>query len=76
MHVDDDLISNISKEYGLLQEDVILWHHNLRWNSKNESISMTELLKPIQFLKQLDMIPEMSREVMEVLLMKNERLKI
>ncbi len=76
LYSDDDLISNVSKEFGLLQEDVILWHHNLRWNAKNERISMSELEKPIQFLKQLDMIPEMSKEDMEAELIQDSEFKM
>jgi len=64
LYHDDDLISNVSKEFGLLQEDVIQWHHNLRWNTKNETISMEELDKPIQFLKQLGMIEDLSEKEM------------
>lgn len=76
LYNDDDLISNVSKEFGLLQEDVILWHHNLRWNTKDERISMDELEKPIQFLKTLEMIPELSKEKMTKKLLGNGELEL
>ncbi|MCB0477137.1 MAG: ABC transporter substrate-binding protein [Crocinitomicaceae bacterium] len=76
VYQDDDLISNVSKEFGLLQEDVILWHHNLRWNTENTPISMDELEKPIQFLRALNMIPDQGKEEMKKQLLGNEKLRI
>jgi ABC-type nitrate/sulfonate/bicarbonate transport system substrate-binding protein len=76
LYHNDDLISNISNEFGLLQEDVIMWHHNLQWNTKNEQIDMAELEAPIKFLKKLDMIPEISDREMKSILLNGNEMKV
>lgn len=76
LYQNDDLVSNISKEFGLLQEDVILWHYNLQWNSINEQINMAQLQAPIKFLKKLNMIPELPESTMRGVLLDGNTLKV
>lgn len=76
LYMDDDLIGNISQEFGLLQEDVILWHQNLKWNTENKEIPFNELEGPIRFLEQLNMIPSFTKEEMRNRLLDQKDLKV